>query len=73
MKTLDKELSDPLEYLGEKKSENKDTKNKKRIEKNTNIHMLDIKSGKVCCGNDQKNQTEFSFLKESREKICPAI
>lgn len=35
--------------------------------------MLDIKAGKVCGGNDQKNQAEFSFLKESSEKICPAI
>lgn len=31
IKTLDEELSDPLEYLGEKKSENKkDTENKNR-------------------------------------------
>jgi len=62
MKTLGKHLSDSLEYLGEKGSENKkDTKNKKRIEKSTDICMLDIKSGRGCCGKDQKLKLNSAF------------
>lgn len=70
LKTLDEEPPDPLECLGEEKSENKKgTKNKKRIGKSTDIYMLGIRSDKICCGNDQKNQDEFSFMKESRENL----
>lgn len=57
MKTLNKDLPDPLEYLGkEKQIENKKDilKKEQTQKKSTGIYMLKDKPGKVCYDINQK-------------------